>query len=106
TLFADRIEYGGTPLFQFAQIAQALVEGAQLRVVERAGRLLAIAGDERHRRAAIEQHHRGGDLLLADVELLRDLSVNGSRHARTFRDGHYCGGAGRCSPVAGSAYGG
>ena len=83
-LLADRIEDDGAPLLQLAQIAQALVERAQLRVIERAGRFLAIAGDERHGRAAVEQRHRGRDLLVADAEFLRDLSVNGSRHARTF----------------------
>ena len=67
-LLADRIEDDGATLVQLAQIAQALVERAQLRVIERARRLLAVAGDERHRRAAVEQRHRGGDALLADVE--------------------------------------
>ena len=83
-LLADRIEDDGAPLLQLAQIAQPLVERAQLRVVERAGRFLAIAGDERHRRAAVEQRHRRCYLLRADAKFLGDLSVNGSRHAHTY----------------------
>ena len=83
-LLADRIEDDGAPLLQLAQIAQALVERAQLRVVERAGRLLAIAGDEGNRRAVVEQRHGGCDLLLANAKLLRDPSVNRSRHACTY----------------------
>ena len=86
-LLADRIEDDGAPLLQLAQIAQALVEGAQLRVVERAGRFLAIAGDERNRRAAVEQRHGGCDLLLADAKFLRDPLVNRSHHACTYRRG-------------------
>ena len=75
-LLADRIEDDGAPLFQLAQIAQAFVERAQLGVIERAGHLLAIAGDERHRGAAIEQLHRGGHLRFANPELPRDLLVD------------------------------
>ena len=75
-LLADRLEDGGAPLLELAQIAQALVERAQLRIVERAGRLLAIAGDERHRGAAVEQRHGGLDLLRAHAELFRDLLGN------------------------------
>jgi hypothetical protein len=43
-----------------------------MRVVEIAGGLLAIAGDERHRRAFVEQRDSGGDLMRADAELLGD----------------------------------
>ena len=68
-LLADRVEDDRAPLLQLAQIVQPLLERAQLRVVERAGRFLAIARDERHRRAAVEQGDRGLDLLLADAEL-------------------------------------
>ena len=62
---------------------QPLFEHAQLRVVERTGNLLAIARDERHRRAAIEQLHGRLDLLLTDAELFRDLSID-ICHAKPF----------------------
>ncbi len=78
-LLADRVEDDGAPLLQLAQVAQALVEGAQLGIVERAGRFLAVAGDEGNRCAAVEQLHGGCDLLCADAELLRDPLVYRSR---------------------------
>ena len=40
---------------QLAQVGQARFELAQLDVVEAVGRLLAVAGDEGHRGAAVEQ---------------------------------------------------
>ena len=75
-MFADRIEDRGTALFQFAQISQALFEGAQLRIVEPAGDFLAVARHERHRGAAVEQRYRRLDLLLANAKLFRNLSVD------------------------------
>ena len=73
-LLADRVEDRGAPLLQLAQIVEPLFERAQLRVVERAGGLLAIARDERHRRAAVEQRDGGIDLRLAHAELFGDPS--------------------------------
>ena len=67
-----------------SQIAQAIIEGAQLRVVERSGHFFTIAGDERHGRAPVEQGYRGRDLILADTEFLCDLSVDETRHGRSF----------------------
>ncbi len=49
-------------LVEFAQVTQALLERAQLRVVERAGGFFAVPGDERHGGAAVEQLHGGADL--------------------------------------------
>ena len=63
-------EDGGATLFQFAQVGQPLLQRAQLRVVERAGDFLAVARNERHRGAAVEQRHRRLDLLLADAKFL------------------------------------
>jgi hypothetical protein len=64
-------------LVEFAQVAQALLERAQLRVVERAGGLLAVPGDERHGRAAVEQLDRGVDLAHGDAQLAGDPLVHG-----------------------------
>ncbi len=61
-------------LLQLAQIAQPLVERAQLRIVQRAGRLLAVAGDEGHGRAGVQQFDRRGDLSLLDLQFLGDAA--------------------------------
>src|ERR1700719_4392205 len=62
---------------------QPLFERAQLRVVQRARRLLTIARDEWHRGTTVEQSHGGFDLLFTNAEHFRDLPTNGCRHART-----------------------
>ena len=59
-------------LVEFAQVAQPLLERAELRVVERAGGFLAVPGDERHGSAAVEQLDRGADLTDAHAELAGD----------------------------------
>ena len=82
-LFAHRLKNGGAAGFQFAQIVQAFFQRAQLRVIERAGDFLAVARHERHGRAAVEQRHGRLDLLLADTQLLRNLSMN-VYHAKSF----------------------
>jgi hypothetical protein len=61
-LFGDAGNDRLTPLFQFAQVAQAFLEHAQLRVIEPARGFLAVARDERHRGAAIQQFHGSGNL--------------------------------------------
>ena len=61
-LFRDRGHDGGAPLFQFAQVAQALFEQAQLDIVEATGRFLAVTGDEGHGGAFVEQFDGGGNL--------------------------------------------
>ncbi len=57
-LLFDRRQDHRAPLLQLAQVKQSLFEIAQLRVVEIAGNFLAIARNERHRRAFVEQRHR------------------------------------------------
>ena len=71
-LRADRLEHRGAALLQLAQVAQPLLQGAQLGVVQGAGGLLAVAGDERDRRAAVEQLDRGPHLVRPDAELVGD----------------------------------
>jgi hypothetical protein len=58
-LLVDRRQDGGAAVFQFAQVAQAVFEIAQLRVVEVVGDFLAVAGDEGHGGALVEQLHGG-----------------------------------------------
>ena len=75
-LFADGFENGLAALFELTQVIQALFQRAQLRVVEPAGGLLAIARHKRHRGAAIEQRDRRLDLLLAYAQFFRNLPVD------------------------------
>src|SRR5205085_5078578 len=67
SLLTDAIEDRGATLVQLSQIPQPLLERTQLGVIERPGGLLAVAGNKGHRRSAVEQRDRGGDLLLADA---------------------------------------
>jgi hypothetical protein len=53
-LFLDRLDDRRAALLELAQVAQALLEQAQLDVVEPAGGFLAVARDERHGGAFIE----------------------------------------------------
>ena len=71
-LLLDALENCGTPLFQFAQINQPLLQIAQLSVVETSGRFFAIARDERHGSAFIEQRDRRHNLLHRGGQLLRE----------------------------------
>ena len=79
-LAADRLQDRGPPLLQLAQVAQPLLQRAQLGVVEHAGGLLAVAGDERHGRAAVEQLDRRPHLPLAHAELVGDPLMNRLGH--------------------------
>ena len=60
SLPCERIELEdrGAALIELTQIDEALGKLAQLRVVEAAGDLLAIARDERHRRALVDELDR------------------------------------------------
>src|SRR5208282_258495 len=71
-LLADRIEDRFAPVFELAQVGEAGLERPQLRVVERPGRLLAVAGDEGHGRASVQKADCGGDLAGPDVQLFGD----------------------------------
>ena len=61
-LFVNGGEDGFFARFEFAQVVQAFFEGAQLGVVQSTRRFFAVAGDEGHGRAVIEQGDGGGDL--------------------------------------------
>ena len=56
------MQHGFFARFQFAQVLQALGEGAQLAVVQPAGRFFAVTGDERHGRAVVQEVNGSGDL--------------------------------------------
>ena len=71
-LLQDRVP----ALVELAQVAEPLFERAQLRVVQRAGGFLAVPGDERHGRAAVEQVHGGADLAYRHAEFGGDPLVH------------------------------
>jgi hypothetical protein len=68
-LSGDAFEDGAAAVLQLAQVAQALFQGAHRGIVQAPGRFLAVAGDERHGGAFVQQGHRGRHLLLAAAEL-------------------------------------
>ncbi|OGA32488.1 MAG: hypothetical protein A3G80_08590 [Betaproteobacteria bacterium RIFCSPLOWO2_12_FULL_62_13b] len=80
-LLRDRGEDGRAPVFELANIAKPLLQRAQLRVVEVAGRLLALARDEGHGGSLAQQGDRGGDLPRLHAELggdaAHDLGLRG-----------------------------
>ena len=61
-LFFDAVQHGFFARFQLAQVLQALGEGAQLAVVQPAGRFFAVTGDKRHGGAVVQKVYGGGDL--------------------------------------------
>ena len=78
-LLLDGGEHGSAPLLELAEVAETLLERAQLGVVEAARHLLAVARHEGDGRAAVEQAHGRGHLSVADAELLCDATFDG-RH--------------------------
>src|SRR5690606_31616789 len=68
TLILDALQNARPALLQLAQISETRLQRPQLRVVEAAGLLLAIAGDERHRRPLVHEGHRCRDLPHGDAE--------------------------------------
>ena len=71
-LRADRLDDGLAAVFHLAEIDEALGQLAQLRVVEAAGRFLAVARHEGHRGAFIEQADGGGHLLRLRADFTGD----------------------------------
>ena len=100
-LGADRLQDGRPPLVQLAQVAQPLLQRAQLRVVQGAGRLLAVPGDERHRGPAVEQLDRRADLPLPHSEFLGDPALDSGGGGRLRGGGGGCGHDGLCLPCGG-----
>ena len=87
-LLVDRGEDRGAALLQLPEVAQALVQRPQLRVVQRAGGLLAVPGDERDGRPAIEQVNGGGHLVVAHGELGGDPLDDACRGLGGWLRGH------------------
>ena len=69
----DGLQHGLAAIFQLAEICELLLDVADLHFVEIAGDLFAIAGDEGHGGALVEEFDRGGQALETDIKLLRDI---------------------------------
>ncbi len=76
-LLADRIEDRGAALLQLAQIAEPLLQRAELRIVEHARHLFAVARDEGHRRAAVQKLDGRLHLLRPHAKLFRNPLFDG-----------------------------
>ncbi len=94
-LRTDRVEDHRAAVLQLPQVPQALLQRAQLGVVERPGRFLAVARDERHRRAVVEQRDGRGDLPGADAELVGDRVGEGRVGGRAVSHDTDCAWSGR-----------
>ena len=68
-LLVNALQHRGTALFQLAQVGEARLQRAQLDVIQAVGHLLAVAGDERHRRPAVEQIDSCLDLCRPSLQL-------------------------------------
>ena len=82
-LRADRVEDRDPALLQFAQVDEPFLEGAQLRIVQGAGHLLAVPGHERHGGAVVEKTDRRRHLPLLDRELFGDPLLDRLDHGLT-----------------------
>ena len=79
-LLRDRGDDRGAPVFQFAQVAQALFQQAQLDVVQAAGGFLAVARDEGHGGAFVQQGDGGGDLHRLGGQFEGEALFDGGQH--------------------------
>ena len=75
-MFLNALDDGSSAVFQFAQIAEARFEFTQLNVVQAAGHLFAVTGNERHGRATIEQLNGRAHLGFGDLDFVRQLAGN------------------------------
>ena len=85
TLGGNRFEDAPAAVLELAQVAQPLLQLAELGIVQGAGGFLPVAGDEGHGGPGVEQIHGGLDLPRQDAELAGDLGGDagllGMRHA-------------------------
>ena len=79
-LFVDRGDHGGAAVFELAQVAQAFFQRAQMSVVQAAGHFLAVAGDEGHGGAVVEELDGGDDLARRDAEFIGDAVFDRREH--------------------------
>ncbi|CAH0319644.1 hypothetical protein SRABI128_04822 [Microbacterium sp. Bi128] len=72
-LGGNRLEDTPAAVLELAQVAQPLLQLAELGIVQGAGRFLPVEGDEGHGGPGVEQIHGGLDLPRQDAELAGDL---------------------------------
>jgi hypothetical protein len=77
----DRGDDDAASRLQLAQVGEALVEQAQLDVVEAAGHFLAVAGDEGHGRAFVEQGGSGQHLRCPAADFFGDPGSDSGSNA-------------------------
>lgn len=98
-LFVDARQDRRAAIFKLAQIQEAFLELAQLRVVQVAGHFLAVPGNERNGRAFVEELHCRRDLARLDGQFggdaLYDLECYGFRHVVDDLPAEIAAGAGR-----------
>ena len=76
SLLCDQPRHIGAPLLELAQRRQAIGESAHRLIVQRAGLVLAVAGDERHRRAVVKQSHGVFHMLCVHLKFICQLFVD------------------------------
>ena len=76
-LLADAVEDRLAPVLQLAQVAQALLQGAQLGIVQGAGDFLAVARDEGNGGTAVEQIDGRLDLPFLHTQFVRNALTDG-----------------------------
>ena len=74
SLLFNAFEHGFAPVLQLAQVAEAVFKLTQLNVIQPAGGLLAVARDERHSGAAVEEFNSGFDLVVLHLDLEGNLT--------------------------------
>ena len=82
-LFLDGLEDGRAARFEFTQVAQSFLQQAQLHVVEATGGLLAIARDEGHRCAFVEEGDGGSNLGRFGRNFGGEAMFDGGEHGMT-----------------------
>jgi hypothetical protein len=81
-LLLDAFEDGRTALLQLPKISEALLERAQLRIIEAVGGFFAITGDEGNGRAGIQQGDGRLDLLRFHGQLSSETGFDGEHLRR------------------------
>ena len=76
SLFLNRAEHGFAAVFEFAEVGQLFFDRADLDFIQIAGRFLAIARDEGHSAALVEEFDRRDEALQRDVQDLCDVKKN------------------------------
>jgi hypothetical protein len=80
----NRRQHRLAPVFQFAEVLQLLLDVADLHLVQIAGGLLAVARNEGHGGAPVEQFDDRQHPLQRDVQQLGDMNEYGGGECLQF----------------------